>query len=122
MNGGPAPPRRPVRRSLPTRPCPHCGAAVPLSARVCATCAFPQPIRGPGGLPALLSILVPFILDSVVFGWTTTCAARATQATVTVQIRTALPGTSAGKEPAALTPSIQPADPAAGTPRAPATR
>jgi hypothetical protein len=122
MNGGPAPPRRPVGRSLPTHPCPRCGAAVPLGARFCPNCAFPQPIRGPGCLLALLIILVAIILVSVVFGWTTTPADRAARATATAQIRTALPGTPASDEPGAVTPSIQPAGPAAGTLRAPATR
>ena len=124
MNGGPAPPRRPVGRSLPPYPCPRCGAAMPLSARFCPNCAFPQLIRGPGDLPALLISLVAIILVSVVFGWTTTSAGRAARAIATAQIRTVLPDTPPGNEPGALTPSIsiQPAGPATDTPRAPATR
>jgi hypothetical protein len=122
MNGGPAPPRRPVGRSLPIHPCPRCGAAVLLGARFYPNCAFPQLIRGPGGLPALLISRVAIILVSVVFGLTTTSAGRAAGATATAQIRTVQPGAPTGHEPGALTPSIQPAKPAAGTPRAPATR
>ena len=114
MNGGPAPPRRPVGRCLPTHPCPRCGPAVPLGARFCPNCAFPQPIRGPGGLPGLLISRVAIILVSVVFGRTTTPAGRAAGATATAQIRTVLPGTPTGHERGALTPSIQPAEPAAG--------
>jgi hypothetical protein len=108
--------------SLATHPCPRCGAAGPLGGRLCPNCAFPQPIRSPGGLPALLITRGAFILVSVVFGWPTPPAAHAARATATVQIRTALPGTPAGKAPGAFTRSIQPAEPAAGTPQALATR
>jgi hypothetical protein len=95
---------------------------VPLGARFCPNCAFPQPIRGTGCLLVLLILLVVIILVSALFGWTTTPADRAARATATAQIRTVLPDTPAGNAPRAVTPSIQPAEPAAGTPRAPASR
>jgi zinc ribbon protein len=109
MDGPPAQPRRSPLRSIPTHPCPRCGAAVPLGARFCPICAFPQPIRGPGCLLVLLILLIAILLLSIAFGWTTTPADRAARATATAQMRTVLPATPAGYAPPAITPSISPA-------------
>ena len=122
MDGPPAQPRRSPLRSLPTHPCPRCGAAVPLGARFCPNCAFPQPIRGTGCLLLLLIILVLIILVSALFGWTTTPADRAARATATAQIRTVVPATPAGDESRVVMPSTRPAEPAASSPRTPAPR
>jgi hypothetical protein len=106
LDGPPARTRRSPLRSLPTPPCPRCGAAVPLGVRFCPSCDFPQPIRGTACLQALLIIPSAMIRVSALRGGTTTPTERAARATASPAIRTILPDTPAGNEPGAVTPSI----------------